>query len=168
MLHTIACPIAHADLLHTIERHIAHAGLHAATPLRYKHAEPEGDPLRPQEYQAEENGRAQPRAKRRYQVGRVTLRTLFFDRHLLAALRGGAAQVVLLGAGMDSRAWRLDLPPGADKSCFSLPVPLIPRTAFSFQPCALCYHCCWVPMVRRMRSALLGSGVWAAAGSRLL
>ena len=66
--------------------------------------------LWPQEYKDEENGK---HAKRRYQVGRVTLRTLFFDRHLLAALKGGARQVVLLGAGMDSRAWRLDLPPGA-------------------------------------------------------
>lgn len=64
-----------------------------------------------QEYK--ENGKEQPHGKRRYQVGRVTLRTLFFDRHLLAALEGGARQVVLLGAGMDSRAWRLDLPPGA-------------------------------------------------------
>ena len=51
-------------------------------------------------------------SKRKYAVGRVTLRTLFFDDHVLAAVRAGARQVVLLGAGMDCRAWRLDLPAG--------------------------------------------------------
>jgi Leucine carboxyl methyltransferase len=85
---------------------------------------------------------------RTYQVGRVAIRTLWFDSQLLAALdparqpqpllaelRPGASsvssngsssgvqlrltanatprQVVMLGAGMDTRAWRLQLPPGA-------------------------------------------------------
>lgn len=87
---------------------------------------------------------------RTYQVGRVAIRTLWFDSQLLAALdperqpqpllaelrTGGSRvgsngsssavqlrltanatprQVVMLGAGMDTRAWRLQLPPGA---CF--------------------------------------------------
>ena len=52
------------------------------------------------------------KSKRKYAVGRVTLRTLFFDEHVLSAVREGAKQVVLLGAGMDCRAWRLDLPAG--------------------------------------------------------
>ncbi len=85
---------------------------------------------------------------RTYEVGRVAIRTLWFDTQLLAALdparqpqpllaelrpRGSAVssngsssavqlgltanatprQVVMLGAGMDTRAWRLQLPPGA-------------------------------------------------------
>ncbi|GAA3041812.1 class I SAM-dependent methyltransferase [Streptomyces lactacystinicus] len=40
------------------------------------------------------------------------LRTRVLDDHLLAAVRGGARQIVLLGAGLDSRAYRLDWPPG--------------------------------------------------------
>ena len=42
----------------------------------------------------------------------MTLRTLFFDKEILSAIKAGASQVVILGAGMDCRAWRLDLPPG--------------------------------------------------------
>ncbi|MFJ6985542.1 MULTISPECIES: SAM-dependent methyltransferase [unclassified Streptomyces] len=38
-------------------------------------------------------------------------RTIFYDRHILEAVRAGCRQVVLLGAGMDSRAHRLGLPP---------------------------------------------------------
>ncbi|MFD4656246.1 SAM-dependent methyltransferase [Kitasatospora sp. NPDC058444] len=40
------------------------------------------------------------------------LRTRVLDDHLLAAARAGTRQVVLLGAGLDSRAYRLDWPPG--------------------------------------------------------
>ncbi|HEX6339869.1 SAM-dependent methyltransferase [Umezawaea sp.] len=40
------------------------------------------------------------------------LRTRVFDDHLLRSTRAGARQVVLLGAGLDSRAFRLDWPPG--------------------------------------------------------
>jgi O-methyltransferase involved in polyketide biosynthesis len=84
---------------------------------------------------------------RTYEVGRVAIRTLWFDTQLLAALdparqpqpllaqlqtmgsgyssNGSSSgvqlrltanatprQVVMLGAGMDTRAWRLHLPPG--------------------------------------------------------
>lgn len=100
---------------------------------------------------------------RTYQITRVAIRTLWFDRQLLAALdaerqpqpllsdlsidgggddtsrAGGGGgdcaagvrlslrrnatprQVVLLGAGMDTRAWRLALPAGA---AFQFPVPI--------------------------------------------
>lgn len=62
---------------------------------------------------AAEEGEEASKPDRTYLVGRVALRTLFYDDHLLAAVKGGAIkQVVLLGAGMDSRAWRLDLPKG--------------------------------------------------------
>lgn len=40
------------------------------------------------------------------------LRTRVLDDHLLASAQAGARQVVLLGAGLDSRAFRLDWPPG--------------------------------------------------------
>ncbi|MFI5529817.1 SAM-dependent methyltransferase [Kitasatospora sp. NPDC051853] len=40
------------------------------------------------------------------------LRTRVLDDHLLHSARAGARQVVLLGAGLDSRAFRLDWPPG--------------------------------------------------------
>jgi methyltransferase (TIGR00027 family) len=38
-------------------------------------------------------------------------RTPFYDRHLLAAVERGVRQVVILAAGMDSRAFRVALPP---------------------------------------------------------
>jgi methyltransferase (TIGR00027 family) len=40
------------------------------------------------------------------------LRTRVLDDHLLGSARAGARQVVLLGAGLDARAFRLDWPPG--------------------------------------------------------
>ncbi|MFD7642123.1 SAM-dependent methyltransferase [Kitasatospora sp. NPDC059795] len=40
------------------------------------------------------------------------LRTRVLDAHLLTAVRAGVRQVVLLGAGLDSRAYRLPWPPG--------------------------------------------------------
>ncbi|MFF7187960.1 SAM-dependent methyltransferase [Streptomyces sp. NPDC008222] len=40
------------------------------------------------------------------------LRTRVLDDHLLRSARAGTRQVVLLGAGLDSRAFRLDWPPG--------------------------------------------------------
>ncbi|MGW4726734.1 SAM-dependent methyltransferase [Streptomyces sp. NPDC004291] len=40
------------------------------------------------------------------------LRTRVLDDHLLASTRSGVRQVVLLGAGLDSRAFRLDWPAG--------------------------------------------------------
>lgn len=42
----------------------------------------------------------------------LAVRTRFFDDHLLAAARSGCRQVVLLGAGLDTRAYRLDWPDG--------------------------------------------------------
>ena len=55
-----------------------------------------------------------PEGKRK--VGRLAIRTTYFDRAILEALgcTGSSTihQVVLLGSGMASRAWRLDMPPG--------------------------------------------------------
>lgn len=42
------------------------------------------------------------------------VRTRCFDKHCLAAMRAGIRQVVILGAGLDSRAYRLNWPPHTD------------------------------------------------------
>ncbi|EST19002.1 SAM-dependent methyltransferase [Streptomyces roseochromogenus] len=42
----------------------------------------------------------------------VATRTAFFDEHLRSVTAGGVRQVVLLGAGLDTRAFRLPWPPG--------------------------------------------------------
>ena len=42
----------------------------------------------------------------------VVVRTRFYDRHLLAATAAGCRQVVLLAAGLDTRAFRLPWPDG--------------------------------------------------------
>ncbi|MFI1585009.1 SAM-dependent methyltransferase [Embleya sp. NPDC020630] len=42
----------------------------------------------------------------------VIVRTRFFDEYLLAATEAGCRQVVLVGAGLDARAYRLDWPAG--------------------------------------------------------
>ncbi|WP_432994621.1 SAM-dependent methyltransferase [Dactylosporangium sp. CA-233914] len=52
---------------------------------------------------------------------RVVLRTRFFDDHLLAVAAGGVGQVVLLAAGLDTRAHRLDWPAGTN--LFELDLP---------------------------------------------
>ncbi|MFF7242644.1 SAM-dependent methyltransferase [Embleya sp. NPDC008237] len=44
--------------------------------------------------------------------GFIGLRTRLFDDQLLAATHAGGRQVVLLGAGLDTRAFRLPWPPG--------------------------------------------------------
>jgi Leucine carboxyl methyltransferase len=105
---------------------------------------------------------------RTHQVGRVAIRTLWFDTQLLAALdparqpqpllaelRPGASsissngsgsavqlrltanatpgQVVMLGAGMDTRAWRLQLPPGA--CCKTCCTAIGPCQQIASSPC---------------------------------
>jgi methyltransferase (TIGR00027 family) len=42
----------------------------------------------------------------------IVVRSRFFDDHLLSATADGCRQVVLLGAGLDTRAFRLDWPAG--------------------------------------------------------
>ena len=54
---------------------------------------------------------ARVRARGDGDKGRIAIRTRFFDDAVLAALaRLSTAQVVLLGAGLDTRAWRLSPP----------------------------------------------------------
>ncbi|DBA91010.1 TPA: hypothetical protein ACH3X2_004215 [Trebouxia sp. C0005] len=65
--------------------------------------------------------RKQSDSKRQYCVTRFALRTKLIDDQILAALSDSKVsesqpeavrQVVVLGAGMDTRAWRMDLPEG--------------------------------------------------------
>ena len=51
----------------------------------------------------------------------VVARTVFLDELVLAACADGARQVALLGAGFDTRAFRLPWPPGV--RCFELDTP---------------------------------------------
>lgn len=51
----------------------------------------------------------------------IVVRTRFFDDFLLAAAEAGCRQFVLLGAGLDMRAYRLGLPPGS--VCYELDTP---------------------------------------------
>lgn len=69
---------------------------------------------------------ARVRARGDGDKGRIAIRTRFFDDAVLAALaRHRTAQVVLLGAGLDTRAWRLSPPEGKPKAraVFELDVP---------------------------------------------
>lgn len=56
----------------------------------------------------------QAHADRRRRVSNVAARVWWFDDRSLRALRrpGAPKQVVVLGAGMDTRPWRCELPPG--------------------------------------------------------
>ena len=45
-------------------------------------------------------------------LGYTACRTKFFDEYFLAAARDGIRQIVILAAGLDSRAWRLAWPAG--------------------------------------------------------
>ncbi|ORB74915.1 class I SAM-dependent methyltransferase [Mycobacterium scrofulaceum] len=48
----------------------------------------------------------------RAMVGYMASRTAFFDEFFLAATHAGIRQAVILAAGLDARAWRLDWPDG--------------------------------------------------------
>jgi methyltransferase (TIGR00027 family) len=48
----------------------------------------------------------------RVMVDVMTVRTVFFDEFFLGAVDAGVRQVVILAAGLDARAWRLQWPDG--------------------------------------------------------
>ncbi|MEV7042725.1 SAM-dependent methyltransferase [Amycolatopsis sp. NPDC051061] len=48
----------------------------------------------------------------RMMVDYVMVRSHFFDTHLRAAATAGVRQIVLIGSGLDGRAFRMDWPPG--------------------------------------------------------
>jgi methyltransferase (TIGR00027 family) len=68
---------------------------------------------------------AEPDLKPRMQgmVDYMAARTSFFDRFFLDATRAGVRQVVILAAGLDSRAWRLPWPDGT--TVFELDQPRV-------------------------------------------
>ncbi|KDD74020.1 hypothetical protein H632_c1645p0, partial [Helicosporidium sp. ATCC 50920] len=55
-----------------------------------------------------------PHSRRKFRVSNVGARVWWFDDRLRLALkdRGAPRQVVVLGSGMDTRPWRMSLPPG--------------------------------------------------------
>lgn len=55
--------------------------------------------------------------------GYLASRTLFFDEFFVAAAREGVTQAVILAAGLDARAWRLDWP--ADSVVYELDQPKV-------------------------------------------
>lgn len=62
------------------------------------------------------------------QYSRMAVRTRFVDDHIIEFLHSqpGKKQVVLLGAGMDSRAWRMSLPKGNHRSSLTfMPLALL-------------------------------------------
>ena len=85
----------------------------------------------------------QSKAKRHYPVTRFALRTKLIDDQILDALSVSKVsdqqpepiqQVVVLGAGMDTRAWRMDLPQG-EFLCYAVSVPLCCAVLFSAVLC---------------------------------
>ena len=83
-----------------------------------------------------------PGAKRK--VGGLTVRTLYLDKAILDALQkaGGSPiqQVVLLGSGMDSRAWRLDLPAGTRHALWASGCDIKTGSKFSNPTDLICRH----------------------------
>ncbi|KAK9861923.1 hypothetical protein WJX84_012306, partial [Apatococcus fuscideae] len=61
-------------------------------------------------------GTAAPERRRKLKIGAMAVRTAYLDREVMGHLSrqpaGAAQQVVNLGAGLDTRPWRLDLPEG--------------------------------------------------------
>ena len=54
-------------------------------------------------------------------IAGIAIRTRFYDDYLLAACAAGCRQIVILAAGLDARAFRLDWPP--DTRVFELDLP---------------------------------------------
>lgn len=74
-------------------------------------------------------GSADPSPLRRALDVHIVIRTRFFDDQLLAACAGGCRQVVLLAAGLDTRAFRLAWPDGVHLFELDLPEVLGVKTA---------------------------------------
>jgi methyltransferase (TIGR00027 family) len=72
----------------------------------------------------DEHGRRAHRLACDYQA----VRTYFFDEYFSAAVRAGIRQVVILAAGLDSRAYRLDWPTGTTVYEIDLPEVLKYKT----------------------------------------
>jgi methyltransferase (TIGR00027 family) len=84
------------------------------------------EPMAPAEGSPEDPDAA---AGRRARAFHVVIRTRFYDEYLLAAGTAGCHQVVVLGAGLDTRAFRL--PWGDDVRLFELDQPALLAFKFS-------------------------------------
>ena len=86
----------------------------------------------------------------------AVLRTRFFDDYLLAATRAGCPQVVLLAAGLDTRALRLPWP--SEVTVFELDIPEV----FAFKEEVLA-RCGAVPTCERRTVSVDLRGNWTDA-----
>src|SRR5215468_4699251 len=84
----------------------------------------------------------------------IAVRTRFYDTYLLQACGQGCRQVVLLAAGLDSRAYRLDFPPGV--RLFELDLPPV----LAFKERVLAGH---TPNCERIAVPVDLSTEWAGA-----
>jgi methyltransferase (TIGR00027 family) len=70
----------------------------------------------------------------------IVVRTAVIDQLLLAAVAAGTTTVINLGAGLDTRAWRLPLPPQLHWLDVDLPEVIAHRRAHLRHPPAACAH----------------------------
>lgn len=80
--------------------------------------------------------------RRKVQYSRMAVRTRFVDDRITKFLHSqpGPKQVVLLGAGMDSRAWRMPLPEGKHYSSLSFVDPALPCSPHPFSNLSTSTH----------------------------
>jgi methyltransferase (TIGR00027 family) len=69
------------------------------------------------------DGDAQGQRAHRLSIDYQAVRTHFFDEYFAGAVNGGIRQVVILAAGLDSRAYRLDWP--ADTAVYEIDQPKV-------------------------------------------
>ena len=100
----------------------------------------------------DEHGRRLHEMARNYQA----VRTHYFDGYFNAAVRAGIRQVVILAAGLDSRAYRLDWPAGT--TVFEIDQPKV----LGYKTSTLDAHGA-VPKARRVRVAVDLRDYWTAA-----
>jgi len=100
-------------------------------------------------------GRGELRALGAAFSAHAVIRTRFYDDWLTAAVSGGCGQVVLLAAGLDTRAFRLGWPPGT--RVFEVDLPDV----LAFKEAVLA-RCRAVPRCERVTVAADLRGDWAA------
>jgi methyltransferase (TIGR00027 family) len=100
----------------------------------------------------DEDGRRMHEMARDYQA----VRTHYFDGYFTEAVRTGIRQVVILAAGLDSRAYRLDWPPGT--TVFEIDQPKV----LAYKTSTLDAHGA-VPKARRVTVAVDLRDDWPAA-----
>jgi methyltransferase (TIGR00027 family) len=102
----------------------------------------------------------------------IPVRVRWFDDAILAAVAGGLRQVVLLGAGLDTRPYRLDLPSELDWYDLDIPEVLADKASALVSARPRCrYHPVGADLTGGWSAALKGAGfaasnatLWVAEG----